>query len=95
MSPEKTRVVHLCMELGERDEWCDNIRRLKRLYYREAKALKRTMKGKNTAVVEPRSGILARGVRERQAPLVITPETVQAGPVPGAAGISVCDRHVD
>ena len=44
MSPEKTRVVHLCMELGERNEWCDNIDRLKRLYYQEAKALKQTMK---------------------------------------------------
>ena len=44
MSPEKTRVVRLCMELGERNEWCANIRRLKRQYYREAKVLKRTMK---------------------------------------------------
>ena len=44
MSPEKTRVVRLCMELGVRNEWCDNIRREKRLHYLEAKALKRAMK---------------------------------------------------
>ena len=44
MSPEKTRVVRLCMEYGVRNEWCDNIRREKRLCYQQAKALKRIMK---------------------------------------------------
>ena len=43
MSPEKTRVVRLCMEYGERNECCVLIRRLKRQYYLHAKALKRSM----------------------------------------------------
>ena len=44
ISPEKTRVVRLCMEYGRCDEICANILQLKRQYYREAKALKRTMR---------------------------------------------------
>jgi len=44
MSPEKTRVVRLCMEYGIRNEWCDNIEREKRYCYLQAKALKRIMK---------------------------------------------------
>ena len=43
-SPEKTRVVRLCMEYGVRNEWCDNIEREKRYCYLQAKALKRIMK---------------------------------------------------
>ena len=43
LSPEKTRVVRLCMEYGERNEICVLINRRKREYYLHAKALKRSM----------------------------------------------------
>eukprot|EP00964_Phaeocystis_antarctica_P153885 scaffold122319_cov30-Phaeocystis_antarctica.AAC.1 len=43
LSAEKTRVVRLCMEYGERNEICVLINRRKREYYLHAKALKRSM----------------------------------------------------
>ena len=43
MSPEKSRVVRLCIESDARDKWCASILECKRQCHREAKALKRLM----------------------------------------------------
>tara|TARA_B100000780_G_scaffold66959_1_gene44184 strand:- start:1 stop:495 length:495 start_codon:yes stop_codon:yes gene_type:complete len=42
-SPEKTKVIRLCVEYGERNEICVLIHKRKRQHYIQAKALKRTM----------------------------------------------------
>ena len=44
MSPEKSRVVRLCMESGERDKWCASILECKRQYRTAGNALKRSMR---------------------------------------------------
>ena len=44
MSPEKSRVVRLCIETGEHDKWCDSILECKRQCYRQVKFLKRSMR---------------------------------------------------
>ena len=44
MSPEKSRVVRLCMESQVRDKVCASIRECKRYCYKEASALKRKMR---------------------------------------------------
>ena len=44
MSPEKSRVIRLCMESQARDKWCASIDKSQRHLAREAKALKRLMR---------------------------------------------------
>ena len=44
ISPEKSRVVRLCIETGEHDKWCASILECKRQCYRQVKALKRSMR---------------------------------------------------
>ena len=44
MSPEKSRVIRLCIETEYHDKWCDSILECKRQCYRAAKFLKRSMR---------------------------------------------------
>ena len=44
MSPEKSRVVHLCIESGVRDKYCASILECQRQWRRAGNALKRSMK---------------------------------------------------
>ena len=44
MSPEKSRVVRLCIESDVRDKWCASIRECQRQCYRQVKFLKRSMR---------------------------------------------------
>ena len=46
MSPEKSRVVRLCIESDVRDKWCASIIECKQQCYRQGKALKRTMRAR-------------------------------------------------
>ena len=49
MSPEKTRVVRLCIESDVRDKWCASIRECQRHSYKEASAWKRKMRADRAA----------------------------------------------
>ena len=46
MSPEKSRVVRLCMEMQARDKWCASIDKCQQHLARECKYIKREMRAK-------------------------------------------------
>ena len=46
MSPEKSRVVRLCMESQARDKWCASIDKCQQHLARECKYIKREMRAK-------------------------------------------------
>ena len=73
MSPEKSRVVRLCIESDARDRWCASILECKRQCRREAKALKRLMKNRRA-----RQNLVPKARTKKE--LVWEPDILRVGP---------------